>query len=525
MTRPVEVLSSDCSQGVSVFKNGGKHLPKVILLASLALASYVAVWVWLNIQADHPMEYRENAVLFTADLVSRGENPYALEHRPVYVNGFGMGYYWVSYPFVRLFGNSYLVLRAVSLTFLVATCALLAWAVRFDKGSRTFALIAALALFSQLGQGLSIVARPDSLGMFFLLAGLFIPYRFRFRPVALAIGAAMLILGYLTKPYFLVGLPLLVLYVFLFESKLRAFLFGLAAFIALGITVFAINAAYECYFTDTFFATAQQISRSWEHLLKNGTRFVVENLGFVLILIARFAFASKGVPDDKAVPAPEGINFARLRSPLLPMKMSFPGFILIGHSLALIFLLGLHKGNDILYYHQLISPFLLWIACWAADVKLLRYWPVSLVLLGNILSFAVLASPLPEDHSAEWRQLERRMALYTNVFAAPHVSHFLWRNGAPVYDNGHTEGLLGAFDRNITPVSNAYRARTDAFLLDIRSKVQNKEFDMIIACRGWAPLLPAEELKQHYTYIGLQAAPMTFDYWLKPHPLEVWVLR
>ena len=65
------------------------------------------------------MEYPENAVLFTADLVSRGENPYALEHRPVYVNGFGIGYYWVSSPFVRLFGNSYLVLRAVSLTFLV----------------------------------------------------------------------------------------------------------------------------------------------------------------------------------------------------------------------------------------------------------------------------------------------------------------------------------------------------------------------------------------------------------------------
>jgi hypothetical protein len=167
----------------------------------------------------------------------------------------------------------------------------------------------------------------------------------------------------------------------------------------------------------------------------------------------------------------------------------------------------------------------LWIAVWVADVKLQRYWPVTLALLGNILWFAVSAAPLPADHSAEWRQLERRMEMYTNVFAAPHVSHFLWRKGAPVYDNGHTEGLLGAFKRDFTPVNKAYQARTEAFLLDIHSKVQKKEFDLIIVCHGWAPLLPMDAVKQRYTYIGSQAAPMTFDYWLKPHPLEVWVLR
>jgi hypothetical protein len=318
----------------------------------------------------------------------------------------------------------------------------------------------------------------------------------------------------------------LVLYVFFFESKLRAFVFGLAAFIALGITVFAINAAYECYFTDTFFAFVQHATRNWEHLQKHGTRFITKNPGFFLVLIARFVLPSQGTPREKTVPAKEWINFTRLRNPLLTIKMSFPGFILIGHSLVLIFLLGLHTGNDVLYYHQLISPFLLWIACWVADVKFQRYWPVTLAILGNILWFAVWASPLPKDHSAEWQQLERRIDMYTNVFAAPHVSHLLWRKGAPVYDTGHTEGLLGAFDRNFTPASDAYRARTDAFLMDIRSKVQNKEFDMVIVCRGWAPLLPLEELNARYVRLDPRpAAPMAFDYWLDSYPLEIWVPR
>ncbi|HEY0550750.1 MAG TPA: hypothetical protein VGF13_14185, partial [Verrucomicrobiae bacterium] len=327
MTTPIQVSENAGREGISVFKNSGKHLSKIIFAVSFALASYVAVWAWLNIQANYPMEYRENAVLFTSDLVARGENPYALEHRPVYVNGFGIGYYWVAYPFVRLLGNSYFTLRLVSFMFLIAACALLAWAVRFDKGSRTFALIAALALFSQLGQGLSIVARPDSVGLFCLLAGLFIPYRFRFRPASLAIGSALLILGYLAKPYFLVGLPLLVLYVFFFENKLRALLFAAAASIALGIAVFTINAAYQCYFTDTFFASAHQVTRSWEHLLKNGSRFVIVNLGLFLILIARFAFAGKRTQGNGAGSARNGTSFAALRRPLLPVKMSFPGFI------------------------------------------------------------------------------------------------------------------------------------------------------------------------------------------------------
>src|SRR5204863_9301584 len=140
MTRSIEVPDGDVCQGPSAFKNLGRHLPKIVLIASLVLASYVAVWAGLNIKSDYPMEYRENAILFTSDFVVHGHNPYSLQDRPVYVNGFGIGYYWAAYPFVRLAGNSYAVLRTVSLLFVIAACTLLAWALRLDKVPWSFAV-------------------------------------------------------------------------------------------------------------------------------------------------------------------------------------------------------------------------------------------------------------------------------------------------------------------------------------------------------------------------------------------------
>src|SRR5712675_1752747 len=82
-----------------------------LLAFGIAYAGYVAAWIALNVFSHYPLEFRENAALFTADLQNRGENPYALEYRPVYANVYGIGYYWICYPFTRLFGCHYTVLR------------------------------------------------------------------------------------------------------------------------------------------------------------------------------------------------------------------------------------------------------------------------------------------------------------------------------------------------------------------------------------------------------------------------------
>ena len=501
-----------------------KYLVPVVLLAALAYSGYVGAWAGRNVVADYPMEYRENAALFTSALQLEGKNPYSVEQRPVHVNLFGSGYYWISYPFARWFGNSHQTLRGVSVAFVLASCGMLIWGLRTDRCPWWAALSGGALLLGQLGQGLSVTARPDGLGLFFLLSSLVIPYRYRFSPGSLAISVALAVLGYLTKPYCVLGLPLVCLYVFLFENKLKGLLFGLAGALVLLLSLVAVNAVYECYLTETVVALHNIAQRSYEHLERVGGQYLRDNLGLFVILAGGFvAWLSARQHITSLASAGGGAGFGRLRGPLLSRKVPFPGVILACNAAVMAFALGLNPGNDVLYYHQLLSPFLLWLALRLAGRKGRWQGACLLVLLANMVWLGVQRPPWPKDQSAAWRNLEKLIASHRQVFAAPHLSHLLLRHGLPVYDSGQTEYALFAFRQNPARVVENYRQRTQAFLQEIQNKLVNEQFDLVLVCRGYAPLIFWEDLQAHYVCQGQLQAPMTFGYWMDPFPLEMWV--
>src|ERR1043166_4083128 len=96
-------------------------LPGILFLAAL-LAAYNAVWMVSNIRIKHPIEYRESAIVLITSLEMRGENPYAIEYRPVYVNPYGILYHWAVYPLARVFGNTVTVHRSLSCFCIVVSC-------------------------------------------------------------------------------------------------------------------------------------------------------------------------------------------------------------------------------------------------------------------------------------------------------------------------------------------------------------------------------------------------------------------
>ena len=104
-------------------------------------------------------------------------------------------------------------------------------------------VIRGVLLFSQVGQGLSITARPDGLGECLFMGSLIIPFCRRFSPGSLAVSAALSILAYLTKQYFLLGLPLVAGYVFLFENKLKGVVYGVAG---IGALLLSLAASTRC---------------------------------------------------------------------------------------------------------------------------------------------------------------------------------------------------------------------------------------------------------------------------------------
>ena len=520
-----------CGFVLRVQKLTSYFVPAVLSVA-LAYGAYVGAWAWRNIAAEYPMEYRENAIMFTSALQVEGKNLYSLEQRPVYVNLFGGGYYWISCPLTRWFGNSYQILRMVSVAFVLASCGMLIWGLRIDRCPWWAALSGGALLLGQLGQGLSVTARPDGLGLFLLMSSLVIPYRYRFSPGSLVLSAALSILAYLTKPYCVLGLPVVALYVFLFNNKLKGLVFGLAGMLGLLVSLLLMNEVYECYLIETIFAQNNGIVRSYAHLARVGGQFVRDNLGLFAILFGGIVCwlrvrcprsSVSSAPDTLKGGHPTDLPKRGLRSPLLPVTVPFPAVVLACNCAVMVLILGVNMGNDVLYYHQLISPFLLWLALGLASRK--GRWQAAclLVLLANLAWLGARLPPWPKDHSVEWANLDRLIASHRRVFAAPHLSHLLSQHGLPVYDAGQTEYALFARRQNPARAAENYWQRTQAFLQDIQNQVIKEQFDLVLVCHGYSPLVQWEQLQAHYVCKGQVPAPMAFGYWIDDHPLEAWV--
>jgi hypothetical protein len=502
-----------------------------MLAMALLVAGYVAVWIIDNLPVRYPLEYRENAMVLFTRLMTEGHNPYSLELRPVNINVYGIGYHWAVFPFAKVIGCTAPLHRAVSVFFVVATCIALGWAIRRDGVPILFSAVGALLLFIHLGQGLSIVARPDSLGLFLFFTSLAIPFCFHFSRASLAISIGLSILGFLTKPYFLLSWGLVPAYVFFFVSKRRGIWTGVAAIVALLGTVVLIHRIYECYFTETFIVPLNASNRRWGHLQETGSSFLLLNWGLVLLLLRPvvagvFLRRREWTGDGVVEQSRRLFDFVNLDKPLLGRTISIPAAVLICDGLVMVLLLGLHPGNGILYYHQLLTPFLIWTVFrqFRADW---RRQGLSILLITLNLTFVSGRTPrLPGDYTKEWKTIEELLAAKKEIFAAPHLAHILARQNKPVYDTGMTEYHRAALDRNPFSISSAYRQRAEAYREELTDKVRQQKFDLIVITPGLGRAFPLMELRTHYVLQDTLPAPMMFaTFPIDSYPVDVWVPR
>ena len=505
------------------------YLRPAMLAMALLVAGYVAVWILDNLPARYPLEYRENAIVLFTRLMTEGHNPYSIELRPANINVYGIVYHWVVYPFAKVIGCTAPLHRTASVFFIVATCIALGWVLRRDGVPILFSAVGALLLFVHLGQGLSIVARPDSLGLFLFFASLAIPFCFRFSAPSLVISIGLSILGFLTKPYFLLSWGLVPAYVFLCVSKRRGIGTGVGAMVALPGTVILIHGIYECYFTETFFIPLNSSNRSWRHLREVGSSFLLLNWGLLLVLLgAVLTFLRRkeqagGVAGEKTR---RWFDFGHLDEPLLGRAIPLPAAVLICNSLVMVLLLGLHPGNGILYYHQLLTPFLIWAVFRQFHADWRRYGLSILLITANLTFLSGRTPRFPGDFRKEWTTIEKLLADEKDVFAAPHLAHILASQNKPVYDAGMTEFYRGALRRNPLSISSAYQERVRTYREEVADKVSQQTFDLVVVTPGLAPALPLAELRKHYVLQDTLPAPMTFDFYpIDTFPVDVWVPR
>lgn len=477
----------------------------------------------------YQMEFREGAVpLFTRMLLDGG-NPYSLENHPRYTNVYGILYHWVVYPVAHLFGSTLEVHRIVSGVFILASCVLLALVVRRRADGYMAAFSAAVLMYGALLLRNTAIARPDALGVFLFLAALFVPWWFRFGARALAASVILSVAAFLTKPYFLLALPFLAVYLFLFVSKRKAVAYAVAGGIVLVAVSMVINATSEMYFYDTLIIHRAYRSYRLSHVLDQFEtlfRWTAPLLAIgtaaLLITVRGRAVAAKPLNPFRWSASMWRIDLFRADQPLLGAWLDLPEFCLAASIAVIIYPLGGHMGNTMTYLLQLIMPFLVVVAAsWIRTVYRSggRYRPlfaagtlVLVLLCAATFEGALMKHSRFEGDYSDWPKLDAMIGHYSNVFNSPAVVSILLQQGKTVYDSGQSQYFRTWQAERLDDLGDLQRRaleRDIAYSGDILRGIRQRRFDLVLADEyGASSYVQRKFLENFYEYFGTLTLPM-----------------
>jgi len=506
---------------------GRPDLRKVLLRSVVAIAARLGAWglCWAVFAAfvPGPLEYREGAVVLSTRLLLQGLNPFAMAQQPVHLNVYGIGYQLLAWPVAAAFGASYATHRLLA-TALVAAAGASMWSVlRRDGVGPELAAAGALVVFFHFAQGMSVMARPDSLGWLLFWLTLAVPWRRDFSAGSLAAAALLGAAAFLTKPYFVLGLPLLAVWLVLCRDLARGLAFGAAAIAVLALTVFAVDATLPAYFTDTFFVHLNAETPNPEHLKATLTLFLMDNAG-MLVALAVGGFAAWRAMRSPASGGPPRPGWRRgllasvpgLRAiPALPL----PAFVLACNAVLIVAKLGRHVGNGILYYDQLLVPFLVW-TVWVAVERggrpLLAVAALAVGLGANLLG----APPLPKRNVAAWSHLRELVSRPGTVYHPPPLAVWVADAGKEVWDNGQTEYCVLGKPGNFSRVAKEYRQRCRAHFRRVNESLAAGAFDLVVVT-GMTGLVDPRTLASRYRPVARLPMPTLMN----NVPADVWVRR
>jgi hypothetical protein len=200
-------------------------MPRRVATIAAGTAALMCGWlVMLHLRmivSPAPQEMREGAIIWITRLVLEGRNPYVLSELPASSYAYGIVYRLVVLPFARIFGNGYMVHRAVSAVSIAGACAVLYRLLRRHGTSFLLSAIGVMLFYASSVYFVAPLARPDGLGVFFCLASIACLFTDDLTPGWFAAGLIFGLLALLTKIYLAFPPFIMSLYVFLFVSPKR----------------------------------------------------------------------------------------------------------------------------------------------------------------------------------------------------------------------------------------------------------------------------------------------------------------
>jgi hypothetical protein len=482
---------------------GPTRLVRVILLAIVIV---VGVWtVYFAVRAitfPYPLEYREGASLVMTKFLLEGRNPFSLENQPLGMNNYGIIYNLAALPLAAVFGNTLVVHRVLTVVFILLGALLVFRTARAGRGDPGLAILAAefvaIALVARAGLG----AFPSSMGAFFFLAALLIPFARGFDRWGLVLSAFFCLLAFYTKPYFVLAFGIVASYVFLFESKARALAYVLLSSALFVASFFLVKNLFPLYFFDTVISNRlQAVQLDPAHLYNQLRELLLVFYPALLAASALALLALTGARSRAASPAGHLLlhpNFLDLRLPLLSARMDYFAYATICSALAFVFVLGPNPGSFLTSAFQVVlPPFFLWLAAELNSRTRLTWILVPLLLFNLVLFCQTWLNPASlrklSQSTDAWVRLyavadgSNRM-LNSPMLAAEMIGRGMW----PI-DSGQTEYYFGLLDYPksslVGPDQAAISSQGQAYLDAIRDAVRNREFDRLIISDEPRPLL------------------------------------
>lgn len=418
------------------------------------------------INLNAPQDYREDTLVLYTQRILNSKPIFTASTMPAYTNGYGMFYSYVVAAVAKFLGPSYILHRLITALFLFACFIWLYKIARKLGGDWLTSFLGILILyhyaaFSQVENG----PRPDSLGLFLLFITVFVPWLWNFSYVSLFVSIVASILGFYTKPYFVLGVVHVGTYLLVSRRIKKAFLFIGLWIILFGLAALWVNWKYDFYFFNTITIFNKILNYLWWYFKLQTKDYIVKNFAlFITCIIAISAML---------------IAFIKKKNNIAHFPPTYFIVCLIVSWIIIIWRMGGNAGAYLTYYNQLVTPFMLLVtlAFWKNHRSIIPVvlFCISISILLIKTNFSVDVQAI-NNNRKEWEQY---LNTYNSIFPLPSFSYYVYTRGMPVYDTGQAEYFAQGIPQNPKGQDKIAQDVYAASIKDFEKKVDNKEFDIL----------------------------------------------
>lgn len=327
----------------------------VLLIALTIAVVWLGYYHWRLVVYPFPVEHREGAMMVTTHLLRQGKNPYDLAYQPAATQVYGIIYPLIVLPFTLLFGETLLVYRSVAGVCILVACYLCYKLIRQAGISPILAGIGTAIFYAYCLYNSGYASPPNGLGLALFLACIFLPHRFSFSTPSIIGSAIFGVLAFLSKPYFVLAIPYIALYLLLFQSLKLSVRYIATVCAVLIPTLLFIQVQYPYYFYNSILIHASVAGNSLHHLWLQLVDYVKSSPGITLItLYGLFAYGYTIVQSKN-----------NLTAKIFDVASSFKDQNVFYCCLSIFLFcakLGQHPGNYLTYWLHLGAPFLIIVA-------------------------------------------------------------------------------------------------------------------------------------------------------------------